>query len=40
MGDEQVEIVTTVDRYERLDPTPQNLEKLDAPNMDAEAQTR
>jgi hypothetical protein len=30
-----VTITTTVDRYEHLEPTPENLALLDAPNIDA-----
>jgi len=32
-----IEIVTTVDRYAQLAPTPENLAKLDAPALDAAA---
>ena len=35
--DGEITIVTTVDRYERLEPTRANLAKLDAPNIDAAA---
>ncbi|MDA0184179.1 hypothetical protein OJ997_27975 [Solirubrobacter phytolaccae] len=33
-------ITTTVDRYEQLEPTPENLKLLDAPNIDAAQQQR
>ena len=32
---ETITVTTTVDRYERLEPTPENLALLDAPNIDA-----
>jgi len=35
-----LEITTTVDRYEQLPATPENLAQLDAPNIDAEAKNR
>jgi len=36
-GGDKVTITTTVDRYEHLAPTPENLRLLDAPNIDAAA---
>ena len=30
-----ITVTTTVDRYEHLEPTPENLKLLDAPNIDA-----
>lgn len=35
-----ITITTTVDRYEHLAPTPDNLAQLDAPNIDAAQRTR
>jgi len=35
-----IKITTTVDRYEQLPATPENLAQLDAPNIDAEAKNR
>ena len=35
-----ITITTTVDRYEHLEPTPENLALLDAPNIDAAQQKR
>ena len=35
-----IKITTTVDRYEQLPATPENLALLDAPNIDAEAKSR
>ena len=32
-----ITVTTTVDRYEHLEPTPENLKLLDAPNIDAAA---
>jgi hypothetical protein len=33
-------VTTTVDRYDHLEPTPENLKLLDAPNIDAAQQQR
>ena len=35
-----IKITTTVDRYEQLPATPENLALLKAPNLDAEAKSR
>ena len=41
-GEQQdpITVITTVDRYEHLEPTPENLAALDAPNIDAAEQAR
>ena len=33
-------VTTTVDRYDHLEPTPENLKLLDAPNIDAAQRNR